>query len=376
MTPKIPWVVPTLGREELAEVTGCFDKGWYTQGDKVRQFERSMAELLEVPYALAVSSGSAALELTLRALGIGPGDEVIVPAMTFVATAAAVRWQHAVPVFVDIEDDTWNLDPQRIPEAVSDATKAVVFIDHGGNPADVDAISAVAERYGLIVVQDGAQSLGARRGRTPVGANATYATTSFHLAKLLTTVEGGMIFSRDEDFFRELLARRSQGEDPGAKYSYPLLGTNARMTDLAAGIGLAQIAKLEQNLRARRRVASWYHSAFACRSEIRLARPRAGCSVSHLNFPVVVEERDRIAAALRHKHGIDSRAVCPMPVYEQPLFRAGTEACRALACPVAARVAAGSLDLPIFPDMTEEQVNRVAGALIDELYASPAGPRS
>lgn len=368
MMARISWVSPTLDREELGEIGDCFEKGWYTQGDKVRRFESSMAELLDVPYAVAVSSGSVALELTLRSLGIGPGDEVIVPALTFVATAAAVRWQRAVPVFVDIEDDTWNLDPQRIPEAVSDATKAVVFIDHGGNPADIDGISAVAEHHGLIVVQDGAQSLGARRGSAPVGANASYATTSFHLAKLITTIEGGMIFSRDEDFFREVLARRSQGEDPGAKYSYRVLGTNARMTDLAAGIGLAQIAKLEQNIRARRRVAGWYRRAFAGRTDIRLAKPRPGCSVSHLSFTVVVEARDRIAAALRDKHGIDTRSVCPVPVYEQPLFRAGREACRALACPVAARIAAGSLALPIFPDMTEQQANRVARALIDELH--------
>lgn len=361
----IPWAVPTVGKEELAQVTASFEADWLTMGPKVREFESRMAKLLGAKHALAVGNGTVALDMLFRTLGIAPGDEVIVPAMTYIATSASVSFQHAVPVFVDIDPVTWNLDPARIAEAISDKTKAIVFIDYGGNPADYDAIAAIGKERDIHVVQDGAQSLGAKdEGGNPVGAQAAYATMSFHMAKVMTTVEGGMVFTSDDAAYEELRARRNQGEKPGEKYIHSFLGTNGRMMDMQAGIGLAQLDKVQWMLAERRRVAARYDDKFAKAAHVECARARTGCHHAYFFYPVLVDKRDDVASQLRADHGIDTRVAYPMPVYEQPVYRDGREASRHLPCPVAERVTGRVLNLPIFPQMTDAQVDKVADAVI------------
>ncbi|MCX5713763.1 MAG: DegT/DnrJ/EryC1/StrS family aminotransferase, partial [Candidatus Omnitrophica bacterium] len=185
-------------------------------------------------------------DLALKALDIGPGDEVIVPAMTYVATVSAVLYQMAVPVFADIELETYNIDPLSVEKLITNRTKCILYIDYGGNPADHIQLKHISLKYGIPLVQDGAQSLGAVFKGERLCKQGLVSTTSFHVAKLITTVEGGMIFTNDDNIANDIRMRRNQGEDPHEKYIHRVLGTNARMTDLQAAIGLAQFKKFEQ----------------------------------------------------------------------------------------------------------------------------------
>lgn len=354
---RIEWSVPEVGAEELAEIQSAFQADWLTMGPKVKAFEAAMADFLKVPHAIAVSNGSVAIDLVLQMLDIGPGDEVIVPSMTYFATAAAVSRVGAVPVFVDIDPVSLNLDPERVPEAIGPRTKAIIFIDYGGNPAAIDELLALGREHNLKVVQDAAQSLGGSYKGQPLGAQAPVSTMSFHMAKVMTTVEGGMIFTHDPEIDRLARIYRSQGES--AKYIHTHLGTNARMNDLMAGVGLAQLRKLPWMLAERKRVAETYDRHFVGSAVHTMPCSRPACTHANFLYPVLVENRDEVAQALKEAH-IDTRLVYPMPLYEQEVFASGRATSRHFSSPVSEAMCRQALALPMFPRMTEAQVQRVA----------------
>ena len=366
---KIPWAKPDIGKDELFEIIDSFKIDWLTTGPKTKKLEDSMAKFLNVPYAIAVSNGTIALDLALKALGVKYGDEVIVPAMTYFATVSAVCYQGAIPVFVDIEDQTFNIDPTKIEEAIGPKTKAIIFIDYGGNPADYDKISEIGRKYNIAVLQDGAQSLGAIYKGNPVGAQSPISTMSFHMAKVMTTVEGGMIFTHDQATRDRLLTMRNQGEPGGQKYTHTLLGTNARLTDLHAAIGVAQFEKLPKYLQARKQIAKKYDQIFSAKADkIKLvSTPFENSSNAYFFYPILIEKRDQVAEALREKYNIDTRVAYPMPVYNQPVFVSQKLQFRKMNCPVAERFTTQVLNLPIFFGMTDEEINRVAWAVLVEL---------
>ncbi len=366
---KIPWAKPDIGKEELYEIIDSFKADWLTMGPKTKKLEEKLSSFLKVPYAIAVFNGTVALDLALKALGVGFGDEVIVPAMTYFATVSAVCYQGAVPVFVDIDDQTYNIDPLKIEEAITSKTKAIVFIDYGGNPADYDKISKIGQKHNIHVLQDGAQSLGAIYKNKPVGAQAQVSTISFHMAKIMTTVEGGMIFTHDPQIMEDLLVRRNQGEPSDTKYKHTILGTNARITDLQAAIGIAQFEKLPKFLKARKRIADHYDQLFAENKEkIKTATVNfENSSNSYFLYPVLIDRRDHIANILREKYNIDTRIAYPMPVYDQPIFASEKLPFRKMACPVTERITTQILNLPIFYGMADEQIKYVAQAVLTEL---------
>ncbi len=358
----IPWSTPEIKDEELREVFDSFTADWLTMGPKVKRFEELMANYLNVPHAIAMSNGSVAIDLVLKVLGIKPGDEVIIPSMTYIATAAAVSYQAAVPVFVDIENQSFNLDASRIKQAIGPKTKAIMFIDYGGNPSDIDALAKVAKENNLMLIQDAAQSLGGVYHGKPLGAQTTVSTMSFHMAKVMTTVEGGMVFTHDERIAKELRIRRNQGES--GKYLHAYLGTNARMTDLNAAIGLAQFKKLPTLLKERARVAAQYDRHFSAHKSIRVAKTvRPDSKNAYFFYPILVKNRDEVVAALKAK-GVDTRIAYPMPVYEQEVYRSGREACRITASAVAQEFTSQVINLPIFLALSDEQVDYIAEAVI------------
>jgi len=358
----IPWSQPEIDERELNQIIGSFKSGWLTMGPKVEKFEHAMAVHLNVPYAVAVTNGTVAIDIGLKILGVGPGDEVIVPAMSYIATAAAVSYQHAVPVFVDVEPQSYNLDPSKVEAAISPKTKGIIYIDYGGNPANCEGLKEVAKKHELFLLQDAAQSLGAVYKGSPVGAQTAISTMSFHMAKVMTTVEGGMIFTHNEEYAREAKIRRNQGES--SKYLHSHLGTNARMTDISAAVGLAQFEKLEYMLKERKRVADAYNSFF---------RNCTGIKVMECNFPqsrhayffypIMIENRDDLALELRSK-GIDTRIAYPMPIYEQEIYSKNKLPYRATPCPVTKEFTAKVLNLPIFPSLKNEQVVHIAEAVL------------
>ena len=366
MSQKIPWAQPEIDKNELNQLLDSFDVGWLTMGPKVKKFERVMADYVGAPHAVAVTNGTVALDLSLKCLGIAPGDEVIVPAMTYFATASAVSYQHAVPVFVDVDPISFNLDPNKIEEAISPKCKAIVFIDYGGNPADIEGLKAVARKHNLLLLQDAAQSLGGIYQDKFLGAQTPISTMSFHMAKVMTTVEGGMIFAHSKEVAEELRVRRNQGES--AKYIHSHLGTNARMTDLCAAIGLAQFKKLPWMLRERQRVATRYDSYFKSHEKIRVTSCLQPDSTNaYFFYPVMVDSRSMVVEKLKEK-GIDTRIAYPMPLYEQDLYRKkGGRAYRKMSCPVAEHFTSSVINLPIFPSLHNDQVDIIASELLEAL---------
>lgn len=354
---RIEWSMPEVGQEELAEIIESFGANWLTMGPKVKAFEAAMAAFLQVPHAIAVSNGSVAIDLVLQMLDIGPGDEVIVPSMTYFATAAAVSRVGAVPVFVDIDEVSLNLDPERAEEAIGPRTRAMIFIDYGGNPADIDALLALGRRHGIEVIQDAAQSLGGVYQGRPLGAQARVSTMSFHMAKVMTTVEGGMIFTHDAALDRLARIYRSQGES--AKYIHTHLGTNARMNDLMAGVGLAQLRKLPWMLNERQRVAASYDQHFSASPVRTMPCERPDSAHANFLYPILVDNRDEVVEALKAVN-IDTRLVYPMPLYRQEVYACGRAICRSFASPIAEAMCTQALALPIFPQMTQAQIERVA----------------
>jgi perosamine synthetase len=360
----IPWSQPTIDDREIKKVLSSFDSNWLTMGPKVAEFERVMAALLNVQHAIAVSNGSVAIELVLQMLGVQPGDEVVVPSLTYFATAGAVSRMGGIPVFADVIRETLNLDPDRARTAISKRTKAILFIDYGGNPAPIDEIKALGAEFGVPVVQDAAHSLGGTYHGMPLGAQAEISTMSFHMAKIMTTVEGGMILTKRDDFAAEARIYRNQGET--AKYMHGRLGTNARMTDIAASIGLAQAERLQWAIAARRRVAERYNRHFDETNNVRRLNRVVGDN-AHANFfyPVLVEQRNEIASYL-NENKVDTRIAYPKAVYHQEVYASKRAPCRITPSPVAEWAADRVLNLPIYPALQNDQVDRIAKIIVSK----------
>ncbi len=365
MTQKIPWAQPEIDESELKQVLDSFDVNWLTMGPKVKKFEQTMADYLGVTEAIAVTNGTVALDLALKCLGIGPGDEVIVPAMTYFATASAVSYQHATPVFVDIDSTSFNLDPDKIEKALSPKSKAIMFIDYGGNPANIEGIKEVAKKHNLILLHDAAQSLGGIYQGKLLGAHTPVSTMSFHMAKVMTTVEGGMIFTNIKELAEELRIRRNQGES--AKYLHSHLGTNARMTDLNAAIGLAQFKKLPWMLKERQRVSKRYDDHFKNHQRIQVAScQRSNSQNSYFFYPVLVNGRDSVVDHLK-KNGIDTRIAYSLPPYKQELYSKERVTFRKMNCPVAEEFTSKVINLPIFPSLDNEKIDTIASEVLKVL---------
>jgi dTDP-4-amino-4,6-dideoxygalactose transaminase len=360
----IPWNQPTIDNREIENVLSAFKINWLTMGPKVAEFERVMAAILNVKHAIAVSNGSVALEIVLQILGIRPGDEVVVPSLTYFATAGSVSRIGGVPVFVDVVRDTLNLDPDKARVGISTRTKAILFIDYGGNPALVDDIKALGTEFGIPVVQDAAHSLGGTYHGQPLGAQTEISTMSFHMAKIMTTVEGGMIFTHRDDFAAEARMYRNQGET--AKYMHGRLGTNARMTDIAASIGLVQAERLQWAIAERQRVAERYNRYFDQTNTVqRVNKVINGNTHANFFYPILIERRDAVAASLS-AHSIDTRIAYPMAVYQQEVYASGRALCRITPSPMAERAADRVLNLPIYPLLRNDQVDRIAELILVE----------
>lgn len=358
----IRWASPALGEEEAGEVLACLRSGQVAMGPRVEAFEARVAATLGVTHAVAVSSGTAALDVALKGLGVGPGDEVVAPAFTYVATINAIVYQGATPVMVDVDADTLNLDPERVRAALGRRTRAIVAIDYGGGCADYDALEDVARAAGVPLLQDAAHSLGAAaRGRRP-GAFGVGATLSFHVAKVITSIEGGMLVTEDAALATTARTLRNQGEVPGRKYTFGLIGHNYRMSDVHAAIGLAQMGKLAHLLARRREVAAWYHEALAGLPGCTLPRERAGTTHAWFLYSIRLADaraRERAAAALAAAQ-VETRICWPAPVYAQPAY---AERVPPMRCPHAESAAARVLSLPLHADLSRDDVAFVARTL-------------
>jgi perosamine synthetase len=348
---------PQTGKEEQLAVLNVMASGQLAQGERVAMFEREFAQLCLVGHAVATSSGTAALHMALLAHGIGPGDEVITTPFSFAATANVIRMVGATPVFVDIEQDTYNLDPTLVEAAVSPRTRAVMPVHLYGNPCDMHKIAAIAERHQLAIIEDACQAHLASVGSRPVGGFGT-GCFSFYATKNMTMGEGGIVTTDDSSIANRIRLLRNHGQSD--RYHHVTLGYNLRLTEMQAAIGLAQIEKLPWLTERRVANAAFLTERLRERLQTPVARP-GNRHVYHQYTIRVPEERDAWAQVL-HERGIGTAIHYPCPIHLQPAYR--HHGYRE-SLPVAEAAAREVLSLPVHPGLTSQELNTI----IDEVLA-------
>jgi perosamine synthetase len=350
----IPAAKPLIGDEERAAVDRVLRSGVIAQGPEVAAFESEFADhLVGGRTCVAVSSGTAGLHLGLLAVGVGPGDEVVVPSFTFAATANSVALTGATPVFADIEPDHFCLDPVAVEAVVTSRTKGIMPVHLYGHPADMDALRAVAERHGLAVYEDAAQAHGARWQGRPVGSFGSFAMFSLYPTKNMTSGEGGMVSCAEEPVARMVRLLRNQGME--RRYENEVVGFNARMTDVHAAIGRVQLAKLDGWTERRRA-----NAAFLDEHLDGVVVPPVSQGAEHVYHQYTVrvaDDRDRFAKALAEEHGVGSGVYYPVPNHRLPSFG------RDLDLPETERAAAEVLSLPVHPALAQDDLEQVAAAV-------------
>lgn len=361
----IPVAAPLLAGNEKAYVLDCIESSWISScGKYVERFERTFADFCGVRYAVSCSSGTAALHVALLALGVGPGDEVIVPTLTFVATANAVTYCGARPRFVDIEPDTWTLDPNLVEAKITPRTKAILPVHLYGHVANMDAITEIARRHNLFVVEDAAEAHGAEfRGRR-IGSLNDAAAFSFYGNKIITCGEGGMVVTDSERLARCAAQLRGQGVDSKKRYWFPIIGYNYRMPNLTAAVGLAQLERIDCHLNLRREVASWYRDSLRDVPGIEWQAPKDGRRNVDWLFTITLNEpirvtRDDVIDRLSRR-GVETRPVF-YPMHTLPPYREMGQEDGDF--PVADRVARSGLSLPTWAGLQREDVVYVCEAL-------------
>lgn len=360
----IPVAYPVLAGNEKRYVMECLESGWISSiGRFIGLFEEKFARFCEVPYAVACNSGTSALHLALTALGAGPGDDIIVPTLTYVAAANAVRYCGARPVFVDAQACTMNLDPGLLEAAVTDRTKGVIVVHLYGHPVDMDPILDLARRRGLFVIEDAAEAHGALYKGRAVGSLAHAATFSFYGNKIISTGEGGMVTTSDAALCDRIRLLRGQGMDPSRRYWFPVIGYNYRMTNIAAAIGLAQLEQVDDFLEQRRVLASTYQQhLMKIRNYLQLPVEQPWARQAFWSYPVILRDsvgmsRDAMMKAL-DEDGIDTRPVF-YPMHTLPPYR---DACGEY--PVADRLSARGFCLPMHGMLTADDVLYISQRLM------------
>jgi dTDP-4-amino-4,6-dideoxygalactose transaminase len=352
----IPIARPDIGPEEVAAVTEVLQSGMLAQGAKVKALEEAWAEAVGTRHAIATANGTVALMSIFAGLGLGPGDEVITVGHTFAATANAILSTGATPVFVDIEPETYVIDPRLIERAMTPRTRAICPVHLFGLCADMDQVQAIAERHGLAVVEDACQAHGATFGGRAAGSFG-HGAFSLYATKNMTTAEGGLITTSDDALADWLRLYRNQGMR--ARYQFEMLGYNFRMTDLAAAIGLVQLAKLPRNTARRREIAARYDAAFG---ELPIGLPVTPSGRTHVYHQYTIDvgsARDAIVGDLREA-GVGADIYYPIPVHRQPYI---VERGLTATLPVTDRAAARTLALPMFPGLTDAEQDQVIEAV-------------
>lgn len=371
--PVIPVSATSLDGREAEYLAECIRSNWISSGGPfVSKFEKAFARAAGCPFGVATNSGTSALHLALAALGVGPGDEVVMPALTMIATANAAVYTGARPVLVDSEPRTGNIDPSRIAEKITPRTRAIVPVHLYGNPVSIDPIRRLADARGIPVVEDAAEAHGARIGRRPAGSLGAAACFSFYGNKIVTTGEGGMVTTSDASLARRLRLLRGHAFSPERHFWHASLGFNYRMTNLQAAVGLAQTERLGELVRARRDAARIYREHLEDVRGLVLPEERRGVFPVFWMFAIRVRpdfgmSRDALRAFLAAR-GIETRGFF-VPIHAQPLY---FRSFRGERYPVAEEMSRTGLYLPSSALLTEAEIARIAAAVRE----AGAGSRS
>ncbi len=321
---RIPVAAPALLGNEKRYVNDCLDSNWISSnGEYIKRFEAEFARYLGVKHAIACCNGTAALHLTLLALGVGPGDEVIIPSFTFVATANAVHYTGATVVLADCEHDTWNMDVGKLESLVTHNTKAIIPVPIYGHPCDMDLIMSFASKFNLYVIEDAAEALGARYNGLLCGTIADLSTFSFYGNKTLTTGEGGMVVTNNDDFAGKVRLYQGQGMDPSNRYWFSVIGYNYRMTNIEAAIGLAQLENIDTLLDKRKTIAKLYNEYLLGIPGLVLPVVKEYALHSYWMYSILIEndygmDRNEVMALLE-EYGIETRPFF-YPMHCMPIY--------------------------------------------------------
>lgn len=364
----IPLSSPDITEEEIEAVTAVLRTNSLSLGPKLEEFEQVFAGFHAMPYAIAVSSGTAALHLAIRALNLGPGDEVIVPSFTFIAVANAVVYERATPVFVDIDPVTLNMSAACVEAAITSQTRAIIVVHTFGVPADMDALIALAQRHNLAIIEDTCEAIGATYNHQLAGTFGHISVFAFYPNKQITTGEGGMILTRDAQLADRMRALRNQGRYPSSDWlQHAEIGYNYRISELACALGIVQLRRLTEILARRNEVAQRYDKLLADIDEIErppLHLPNRTISwfvyVIRLAANLPASKRNSIIAALQD-NGIGCTRYFA-PIHQQPAYAQHPSA-QAARLPVTESIAQRTIALPFYNRFTASDAQRVARSL-------------
>jgi perosamine synthetase len=368
MSLRIPLSSPDITEAEIEAVSAVLRTDSLSLGPRLEEFEESLAAFHQIPQAIAVSSGTAALHLAIRALGIGEGDEVIVPSFTFIAVANAVRYERATPVFVDIDSITLNMDPSCVSAAITPHTRAIIVVHTFGVPAEMDMLMQLARRHSLAVIEDACEAIGATYNGQRVGSFGDIATLAFYPNKQITTGEGGAVLARDSQLAGRIRALRNQGRYPSGDWlQHAEIGYNYRLSEMACALGLAQLGRLPTILAQRAEIARRYNELLAPVENIR--RPPLHLSSRNISWFVYVvrlaehlsmDARDKILESLQSQ-GIGCARYFA-PIHLQPAY-AQFPSPRQAHLPATEAVALRTLALPFFNRLSTADASEVVDAL-------------
>jgi len=353
---KIPVYQPSLNGNEKKYVIDCMDSTWISsKGKYISEFERKFAEYIEVKHASSVSNGTVAIHLALLALGITKGDEVIVPTLTFIASVNAIRYTGATPVFIDCEENYWQMDPEQIEKLITPKTKAIMPVHLYGAVCDMESIIKIARKHNLFVVEDCAEAIGSKFGDKKVGSFGDISAFSFFGNKTITTGEGGMVLTNDHTLYERCVHLKGQGLAKYRQYWHDIVGYNYRMTNICAAIGLAQLENVEFIIAKKRQVADWYKEYLSKNKNIEIHKEQNDTFHTYWMVSILVNEPD-IRDPLRdflEKAGIETRPLF-YPVHTMPMYCEKYQRFKN-----AEFLGWRGINLPSYPDLTKEQVKYI-----------------
>ncbi len=353
----IPAAKPCLGKEELSNIIEAVKRGWVSsKGKFVQEFEKNFCDYLGIKHGVATSNGTVALHLALEALGIGPRDEVIIPTLTFIATANAVTYAGAKPIFVDSHPNYWCIDPEKIEKYITPKAKAIIPVHLYGHPSEMDRIMDIAKAHGLFVIEDAAEAHGSEYKKKKAGSFGDIACFSFFGNKIVTTGEGGICVTNNDELAQKMKILRDHGEDPNRKYWYNVVGFNYRMTNLQAAIGVAQLEKLDNFIKIKRKIAKSYEKLLEDVKGISLPPEEPWAKNVYWMYSVLVEDdygltRDELIKNYWEKN-IETRPFF-YPIHTLPPYKSRESH------PVAEKLSKEGLNLPSFIELKKEEIERV-----------------